>query len=52
MERIQNEIDQAIRNVDASTKTAESLKKEILMIEKAIADKKGQVTKEPLPLKN
>lgn len=43
MERIQGEIDQAVRNVDASTKTAESLKKEILMIENAIADKKRQV---------
>lgn len=45
MERIQSEIDQAIHNTDSSNKTAESLKKEILLIEKAIAEKKRQVCK-------
>ena len=43
MERIQSEIDQAIHNTDSSNKTAESLKKEILLIETAIAEKKRQV---------
>ncbi|XP_065362793.1 bromodomain-containing protein DDB_G0280777 [Calliphora vicina] len=43
MERIQGEIDQAIHNTDSSNKTAESLKKEILLIETAIAEKKRQV---------
>lgn len=43
MERIQSEIDQAIHNTDTSNKTAESLKKEILLIETAIAEKKRQV---------
>lgn len=43
MERIQSEIDQAILNTDTSNKTAESLKKEILLIETAIAEKKRQV---------
>ncbi|XP_073832101.1 ras association domain-containing protein 8 [Musca autumnalis] len=43
MERIQSEIDQAIHNTDTSNKTAESLKKEILLIENAIQEKKRQV---------
>ncbi|KAI8129891.1 hypothetical protein FF38_04735 [Lucilia cuprina] len=43
MERIQTDIDQAIHNTDSSNKTAESLKKEILLIETAIAEKKRQV---------
>ncbi|XP_039492496.1 protein kinase 4 isoform X1 [Drosophila santomea] len=43
MERIQSEIDQALHNTDTSNKTADSLKKELLMIEHAIADKKRQV---------
>ncbi|XP_017052762.1 putative uncharacterized protein DDB_G0271606 [Drosophila ficusphila] len=43
MERIQSEIDQALHNTDSSNKTADSLKKELLMIEHAIADKKRQV---------
>lgn len=46
MERIQSEIDQAIHNTDSSNKTAESLKKEILLIETAIAEKKRQVWNE------
>ena len=44
MERIQGEIDQAIHNTDSSNKTAETLKKEILLIETAIAEKKRQVS--------
>ncbi|XP_017480241.1 PREDICTED: type-2 histone deacetylase 1 [Rhagoletis zephyria] len=43
MERIQSEIDQAIHNTDTSNKTAENLKKEILLIENAITEKKRQV---------
>ena len=43
MERIQSEIDQAIHNTDSSNKTAENLKKEIVLIENAIAEKKRQV---------
>ncbi|KAH8232551.1 hypothetical protein KR032_009334 [Drosophila birchii] len=43
MERIQSEIDQALHNTDTSNKTADSLKKELLMIEHAIAEKKRQV---------
>ncbi|KAH8313477.1 hypothetical protein KR067_006654 [Drosophila pandora] len=43
MERIQSEIDQALHNTDSSNKTADSLKKELLMIEHAIAEKKRQV---------
>ncbi|KAH8384001.1 hypothetical protein KR009_011650 [Drosophila setifemur] len=43
MERIQSEIDQALHNTDTSNKTADSLKKELLIIEHAIADKKRQV---------
>lgn len=43
MERIQTEIDQAIHNTDSSSKTTENLKKEINMIENAIAEKKRQV---------
>ncbi|XP_037945998.1 GATA zinc finger domain-containing protein 14-like isoform X1 [Teleopsis dalmanni] len=43
MERIQSEIDLAIHNTDTSNKTAENLKKEILLIENAIAEKKRQV---------
>ncbi|KAH8284083.1 hypothetical protein KR054_009595 [Drosophila jambulina] len=43
MERIQSEIDQALHNTDTSNKTADSLKKELLMIEHAIVDKKRQV---------
>ncbi|EDX14455.1 GD21229 [Drosophila simulans] len=43
MERIQSEIDQALHNTDTSNKTADTLKKELLMIEHAIADKKRQV---------
>ncbi|SPP83572.1 myb-like protein AA [Drosophila guanche] len=43
MERIQGEIDQALHNTDTSNKTADNLKKELLMIEHAIAEKKRQV---------
>ncbi|XP_017102316.2 ras association domain-containing protein 8 [Drosophila bipectinata] len=43
MERIQSEIDQALHSTDSSNKTADSLKKELLMIEHAIAEKKRQV---------
>ncbi|XP_055908302.1 ras association domain-containing protein 8 isoform X2 [Eupeodes corollae] len=43
MERIQTEIDQAIHNTDSSSKATENLKKEINMIENAIAEKKRQV---------
>uniref|UniRef100_A0A1B0AAD9 Ras-associating domain-containing protein n=1 Tax=Glossina pallidipes TaxID=7398 RepID=A0A1B0AAD9_GLOPL len=43
MERIQSEIDQAIHNTDTSNNTAENLKKEIALIENAIAEKKRQV---------
>ncbi|XP_068156478.1 GATA zinc finger domain-containing protein 8 [Drosophila tropicalis] len=43
MERIQSEIDQALHNTDTSNKTADNLKKELLMIEHAIAEKKRQV---------
>ncbi|XP_034487117.1 myb-like protein AA [Drosophila innubila] len=43
MERIQSDIDQALHNTDSSNKTADSLKKELVMIEHAIADKKRQV---------
>ncbi|XP_017006232.2 ras association domain-containing protein 8 [Drosophila takahashii] len=43
MERIQSEIDQALHNTDTSNKSAEGLKKELLMIEHAIAEKKRQV---------
>ncbi|XP_067635573.1 ras guanine nucleotide exchange factor P [Eurosta solidaginis] len=43
VERIQSEIDQAIHNTDTSNKTAENLKKEILLIENAISEKKRQV---------
>ncbi|XP_030562439.1 probable basic-leucine zipper transcription factor J [Drosophila novamexicana] len=43
MERIQSNIDQALHNTDTSNKTADNLKKELLMIEHAIAEKKRQV---------
>ncbi|XP_055375196.1 ras association domain-containing protein 8 [Condylostylus longicornis] len=43
MERIQTEIDLAIQNTESSTKTTENLKKEIILIENAIAEKKRQV---------
>ncbi|XP_055852020.1 ras association domain-containing protein 8 isoform X2 [Episyrphus balteatus] len=43
MERIQTEIDQAIHNTDSSSKATDNLKKEINMIENAIAEKKRQV---------
>ncbi|KAH8310984.1 hypothetical protein KR044_003726 [Drosophila immigrans] len=43
MERIQSDIDQALHNTDSSNKTADNLKKELLMIEHAIAEKKRQV---------
>ncbi|XP_017845365.1 transcription factor mef2A [Drosophila busckii] len=43
MERIQTDIDQALHNTDTSNKTADSLKKELLMIEHAIVEKKRQV---------
>uniref|UniRef100_A0A1A9WJJ8 Ras-associating domain-containing protein n=1 Tax=Glossina brevipalpis TaxID=37001 RepID=A0A1A9WJJ8_9MUSC len=43
MDRIQSEIDQAIHNTDTSNNTAENLKKEIALIENAIAEKKRQV---------
>ncbi|XP_030375005.1 transcription factor mef2A [Scaptodrosophila lebanonensis] len=43
MERIQSEIDQALHSTDTSNKTADNLKKELLMIEHAIAEKKRQV---------
>ena len=43
VERIQSEIDQAIQTADSSTKTTDNLKKEITMIENAIAEKKRQV---------
>lgn len=43
MKRIQSDIDQALHNTDTSNKTADNLKKELLMIEHAIAEKKRQV---------
>ncbi|XP_016943557.4 ras association domain-containing protein 8 [Drosophila suzukii] len=43
MERIQSEIDQALHNTDTSNKSTDNLKKELLMIEHAIAEKKRQV---------
>ncbi|KAH8360179.1 hypothetical protein KR093_011126 [Drosophila rubida] len=43
MERIQSDIDQALHNTDSSNKTADNLKKELLTIEHAIAEKKRQV---------
>ncbi|KAL7730158.1 hypothetical protein ACLKA6_009423 [Drosophila palustris] len=43
MERIQSDIDQALHNTDSSNKTADNLKKELVLIEHAIAEKKRQV---------
>lgn len=43
VERIQMEIDQAIQSAEQSSKTAENLKKEVTIIENAIAEKKRQV---------
>lgn len=43
VERIQSEIDQAVHNAESTTKTTDNLKKEVAVIESAIAEKKKQV---------
>lgn len=43
VERIQTEIDQAIANSEANNKTSDNLKKDVCLIENAIAEKKRQV---------
>lgn len=45
VERLQSEIDQAIHNSESTNKTAENLKREVSVIENAIADKKKQLEK-------
>lgn len=45
VDKIQSEIDQAIHTADSSNKTTDNLKREVAIIESAIAEKKKQVEK-------
>lgn len=45
VERIQNEIDMAVRSAESTSKISDSLKNEVTVIETAIAEKKRQLEK-------
>lgn len=45
VERIQNEIDMAVRSAESTSKISDTLKNEVIVIEKAIAEKKQQLEK-------